>query len=139
MQPPRPAHSLRAEAAFRLRLAEAGAQLLEAAWLGNSVPHAVRCAAGHLVAPRPANLQQGQGICRVCARRCPQAAEAAFRDRLAAVGAVLVEPEWKGVHVPHRILCAAGHASRRRPSAVRRSEWVCRSCPRSRPGRSGSP
>ncbi len=137
VQPPRPAHSLRAEKAFRALLADAGAQLLEADWRGNGVPHAVRCAAGHLVSPRPANLQQGQGICRVCARRCPDAAEAAFRERLAAVGAELLEGSWRGVHVPHRIRCAAGHESQRRPSAVRRSGWVCRSCPRTGGGGRG--
>ncbi|MFF4098846.1 hypothetical protein [Streptomyces sp. NPDC001903] len=129
-QPRRPAHSLRAEAAFRARLAEAGAQLLEPVWLGNAAPHRVRCPAGHLCTPRPSNVQQGQGLCRTCARKDPSAASAAFLERLSAVGAVLLEPLWLGVHTPHRIRCAAGHLSLRRPSAVRRSGRVCRRCPR---------
>lgn len=130
-QPRRPAHSLRAEAAFHTRLDDAGAQLLEPVWLGNATPHRVRCAAGHVCAPRPSNVQQGQGLCRTCARKDPAAASAAFVERLTAVGAVLLEPLWLGVHTPHLIRCAAGHISHRRPSAVRRSGRVCRACPRS--------
>ncbi|MET9605213.1 hypothetical protein ABZZ17_09110 [Streptomyces sp. NPDC006512] len=128
----RPAHSLRAEAAFRTRLAAEGALLVEPAWLGNGIPHRVRCAAGHLCMPRPSNVQQGQGLCRTCARKDPAAASAAFLERLTADGAVLLEPAWLGVHAPHRIRCAAGHVSHRRPSTLRRSGWVCRHCPRQR-------
>ncbi|WP_158071230.1 hypothetical protein [Streptomyces sp. CB00455] len=104
--------------------------MLESRWLGNGVGHRVRCAAGHLCAPRPSNVQQGQGLCRTCARKDPLAAAAAFRERLAAAGARLLEPVWLGVHAPHRIRCAGGHETLRRPSAVRRSGWVCRRCPR---------
>jgi hypothetical protein len=57
------------EAAFRARLEELGATLLEPVWLGTNEPHRVRCAAGHECAPHPNSVQQGQGICRTCAGR----------------------------------------------------------------------
>ncbi len=128
----RTAHSLQAESAFRIRLTEAGAQLLEPSWLGNAAPHRVRCPVGHLCTPRPSNIQQGQGMCRTCARKDPASAAAAFVERLTAAGAVLLETVWLGVHTPHRIRCAAGHTSCRRPSALRRSGRVCSLCPRRR-------
>ncbi|MEV5526356.1 hypothetical protein [Streptomyces prunicolor] len=55
------------EAAFRARLVELGATLLEPVWLGANVPHLVRCAAGHECRPRPGNVRDGDGICRACA------------------------------------------------------------------------
>jgi hypothetical protein len=58
-----------AEAAFRARLAELGATLLELSWLGANTPHRVRCAAGHDCTPRPGNIRAGDGLCRACAGR----------------------------------------------------------------------
>lgn len=60
---------LAAETAFRARLDELGATLLEAKWLGTMTPHRVKCAAGHECDPRPNNVQQGTGICALCQGR----------------------------------------------------------------------
>lgn len=54
------------EAKFRARLAELGATPLYGKWLGSSRPHRVRCSAGHDCRPRPGDVLQGCGICRVC-------------------------------------------------------------------------
>jgi len=53
------------EAKFRARLAELGAELLEPYTRSND-PHRVRCAAGHEGRPRPGDVLQGIGVCRVC-------------------------------------------------------------------------
>ena len=45
--------SLAAEAAFRARLIELGATLLETEWLGSPQKHRVRCREGHECRPRP--------------------------------------------------------------------------------------
>jgi hypothetical protein len=55
------------EAAFRARLEQLGAKLLEPVWIGANMPHRVQCAAGHYCAPTPANVSRGQGVCRRCA------------------------------------------------------------------------
>lgn len=117
-----------AEAAFRARLAELGATLLEATWLGSNAPHRVRCAAGHDSTPRPANVGSGQGICRTCADMDPQQAETAFRDRLAELGATLLESSWLGANTPHRVRCVAGHDCTPRPSNIRAGDGLCRAC-----------
>lgn len=117
-----------AEAAFRARLSELGATLLEPTWLGTNAPHRVRCTAGHSCSPRPGHVQQGRGICRTCAGKDPQRAEAEFRARLAELGATLLEPVWLGSVTPHRVRCAAGHDCAPRPGNVRRGEGVCRTC-----------
>jgi hypothetical protein len=120
--------SLAAEASFRARLAELGAELLEPQWRGTALPHRVRCAAGHECTPRPDCIQQGQGICRSCVRNDPGAAEASFRARLAELGAELLEPQWRGTALPHRVRCAAGHECTPRPDDVRKGHGICPAC-----------
>ena len=117
-----------AEAAFRARLAELGAELIEGAWLGSGVPHRIRCAAGHDCVKRPADLQKGQGVCRACSRKDPAVAEAAFRARLAELGAVLLERSYRGANTPHRVICAAGHECSPRPSNLLKGQGICKAC-----------
>jgi hypothetical protein len=56
------------------------------------------------------------------------AAEAAFRQRLAALGATLLESDFLGTHQPHRVRCASGHECRPRPGDVRRGRGICLTC-----------
>ena len=56
-----------AEAAFRARVKELGGEVLEPEWLGNDKPHRARCPEGHECTPTPGAVQQGGGICRMCA------------------------------------------------------------------------
>jgi hypothetical protein len=123
----RKASSIAAEAAFRERLTELGATLLERDWLGCQTKHHVLCAAGHDCYPTPLDARKA-GICRVCAGNDPATAEAAFRARLTALGAELLEPKWLGALRPHRVRCAAGHECTPRPADVRTCHGVCRAC-----------
>ncbi|MCX4458536.1 hypothetical protein OOK58_42240 [Streptomyces sp. NBC_01728] len=117
-----------AEAAFLARLAEEDATLLEPKWLGSKEPHRVRCAKGHECTPRPNSVLKGNGICRTCAGRDPEATEAAFRARVIESGAVLLESVWLGGHTPHRVRCAKGHHVTPRPKSVLRGQGICRLC-----------
>ncbi|MEU7222296.1 hypothetical protein [Streptomyces chrestomyceticus] len=117
-----------AAAAFRVRLAELGATLLEPHWLGNRLPHRVRCAEGHDCSPRPSSLVRGQGICAVCVGHDPATAEAAFRARLAELGATLLEPRYLGSGKPHRARCSAGHDCNPRPAQLQRGIGFCLTC-----------
>ncbi len=47
--------------AFRDRVEDLGGRVIEADWLGNSVPHRAICREGHECKPLPAGVQQGQG------------------------------------------------------------------------------
>lgn len=125
----RPAAS---ESAFRRRLDELGATLIEDEWMGTRVPHRVRCAAGHDCAPWPGNVIRGQGVCNVCAKASATAArtavaEAEFRALLVKLGATLLDP-WKGTREPHRVRCAAGHVCTPWPVNARGGSGICRLC-----------
>lgn len=117
-----------AEAAFRNRIAELGATLIEPIWLGCDRPHRVICANGHECNPSPGSVKQGQGICGACVGRSSSVAEAMFRARLGELGATLIEPAWLGGNVPHRVLCAKGHECTPRPSNVRLGHGICEAC-----------
>lgn len=118
------------EAAFRSRVAELGGTVLEPAWLGNRGYHQIRCASGHLTNVQPNRVQQGGGICAICAGRSAEAAEARFRAGLAKLGATLLETEWLGSQTPHRIRCVRGHEVTTTPSQVRARRTCCRTCSR---------
>ena len=127
MTQPRRPDSLAAEAAFRVRIEELGATLLESEWLGAQAKHRVICREGHACYPRPASVQQGQGICRTCAGQDRAVAEAAFRARLDELGAELLEP-YVNRRTPVRVRCAAGHDCRPNPGYVTAGGGICRIC-----------
>jgi len=131
---PRNRASLAAEAAFRARLAELGATLLEPEWLGARNVHHVLCVNGHATWPKPNNVQQGSGICRACVGTDPAQAEAAFRQRLAALGATPLYERWGGVEAPHLIRCREGHESTPRPHDIQQGAGPCRTCSGKHPG-----
>lgn len=123
-----PGSGEQAEAVFRARVEELGGVVLELAWLGYNMPHRARCAEGHECTPTPANVQRGQGICRLCSGRDPATADAAFRARVEELGGTVLEPEWLGSIKPHRVRCGAGHESFPLPHHVQRGIGICRTC-----------
>lgn len=122
------ARSLAAEVAFRKRLEELGAELLEPQWLGSSKRHHVRCRSGHDCHPMPSNLLSGQGPCRTCAGQDPAVAAAAFRARLDAMGATLLDTEWRGSQRKYWARCNAGHDCYPMPNSVQQGRGICRTC-----------
>ncbi|NDK24635.1 hypothetical protein FSY75_09135 [Streptomyces sp. TR1341] len=120
--------SLRAEAEFRARVEALGGTILESEYLNSRTPHRVRCAAGHGCRPTPSNVQKGWGLCTIGAARDAKAAEAAFRQRLDQLGAVLLEAAYLGSKRGHRVRCAAGHECRPRPKDLAQGGGLCRTC-----------
>ncbi|MFH8577159.1 hypothetical protein [Streptomyces zaomyceticus] len=123
----RSTRSIQAEAEFRTRLTELGAELLDE-WKGDRTPHRVRCAQGHACTPRPSNVRKGNGVCRTCAGNDRQGAEAAFRARLADLGATLLEPQYLGSGKPHRARCDQGHDCAPRPNDMQKGKGICQTC-----------
>lgn len=125
---PRRAGSLAAEAAFRAKLKEIGAALLEPGWLGAQTPHRTRCSAGHLRLTRPADLRKNKGICTICAGKDPVAAEAWFRSKLTELGCTPLFDTYRGRNKPHPCLCREGHRCNPRPGQLRLGQGPCRVC-----------
>jgi hypothetical protein len=115
-----------AEAAFRARVAELGGVVL-GEYRGSRYAVPCRCAAGHDCRPRPDHVQQGKGICRTCAVRDPDVAEAAFRARVAELGGVVLG-DYCGNQRPVLCRCAAGHECSPLPHNVLRGRGLCWAC-----------
>jgi hypothetical protein len=117
-----------AKAKFREGLDRLGAVLMEPHWLGAHQRHQVRCAAGHDYQVWPSDVMNGGGTCQQCTGRDPRVAEAAFRARLAELGATPLYERWLGVNKGHHIRCANGHESWPRPANVRKGGGLCKKC-----------
>ena len=124
---------MRAEAAFRLRVAEQDGVLLEPNYLGTDVRHRARCRAGHECFPLPASVRLGFGICQICTGNAPGIGEALFLERLAALGAKPLYDRWCGSREPHKIQCSEGHVAYPRPFALKTQG--CGQCHREAPWR----
>jgi T5orf172 domain len=113
---------------FRTGVEAQAGRVDEAGWLGSKTPHRCTCAAGHRCRPRPNGVEQGQGLCRVCARNDPAEAEAAWHVRLAELGAADGGEPWAGVMMPRLCRCTAGHECRPAPNSVQQGQGICRVC-----------
>lgn len=131
-----------AEAAFRRRLQQLGATLLEPAYLGSKMGHRVACAKGHECWPRPKDLSRGTGLCRTCAhaarRKTPipkpprpkpsiEAARNRFFARVAELGGTVLG-EYVDTDSPVLVRCRVGHEVMPSPGNVLRGTGICRIC-----------
>lgn len=113
---------------FRERVAAAGGQVIEPAWLGNNTPHRIACSAGHAIAVWPSTTRRQRSICRVCSGHDAEAASETFYGIAAEQGWRVVEPRWLGTKAKHRIVCAEGHETRAVPNSVQQGHVVCPTC-----------
>ena len=113
---------------FRKRIAELGGTVLEPEYLGSGRGHRCRCAQGHECRPHPSHVQQGKGICPVCAGNDTATARDAFYKRIAELGGTVLEPQWRGNSRSYLCLCPNGHECRPWPSHVKEGIGMCRTC-----------
>lgn len=115
-----------AEAAFRARLSELGAELLEP-YTGAATPVLVRCAQGHETKRTADSAREGKG-CRVCAGVDQQAAWLKFCELVAERGGRVLEPGPLGSGKQHRVWCPQGHETKAIPQIVRLGGGICGEC-----------
>ncbi|MFE6551685.1 hypothetical protein ACFVHS_25240 [Streptomyces sp. NPDC057746] len=126
--PRRSTHSLQAEAAFRARLADLGATLLETDWLGANTKHRLRCVNGHESSTRPGMVLYGKGVCRKCPGVGTHRAAAKFRKRLAELGVTLLDNDWHGTKAYYQAICPEGHECTYCPDELSRGRAGCSTC-----------
>jgi hypothetical protein len=114
-------------------VAELGGECLYVEWRGAQKPHELKCKEGHLCSPWPNSVQQGRGICRVCAGQDPATAEKNFRAHVAELGGECLYEAWGGSLKPHRVRCKEGHLCSPRPSNIQQGVGICLTCARTDP------
>lgn len=117
-----------AEARFRECVAQLGGTVT-GPWRNTHTAVHVRCQGGHACSPVPTDVfRRGGTICRTCGGRDPEAAWAAFRLRVEALGGRVLESAWKGALSPHQVQCAEGHKNSPRPNDVQQGQGICYKC-----------
>ena len=125
---PLPERRAAAEAAFRKRLSDAGATLLEQ-WTGVERRYRILCARGHEGSPFARNVIRRTGeICSTCAHRNPAATEAAFLQIVSGLGATALYETWRGSQKAHHLRCPTGHDCYPQPTNVLRGTGICKIC-----------
>jgi hypothetical protein len=119
-----------AEAAFWKRVAsQKGRRTKNSIYAGANTPVELRCYKGHACRPRPADVQQGHGICAACAGRDPVVAEAAFWKRVASQkGRRTKNSIYVNCDTPVELRCHKGHTCNPTPSSVRGGHGICGQC-----------
>jgi very-short-patch-repair endonuclease len=75
----------------------------------------------------PHNIQQGYGMCLICANQSPIQAAGEFHETIKRLGGTVVGKYMKS-NVPVLCLCAQGHECSPQPTHIRRGQGMCRSC-----------
>jgi general stress protein YciG len=94
---------------------------------GSQLPIACVCSAGHPCNPRPVNVLQGQGLCRICAGKDSADCERRFRAEIERRGATITG-DYSGNNQPIACVCPAGHPCNPHPANVLSGRGICRIC-----------
>ena len=114
------------ERRFRKKIEELGGKVM-GKYKGNNIPVDCICPEGHSCNPRPSKIQQGRGMCIVCACRDPVTAEKNFRICIEEIGGKVMG-EYKGAHIPVDCICPEGHSCNPMPGNIQRGRGMCIRC-----------
>jgi very-short-patch-repair endonuclease len=96
-----------------------------------NIPVVCVCPKGHECKPRPACIQQGQGMCKACAGNCPKTAKQNFYKNIERLGGKVIG-KYKGRDIPVECVCPKGHECKPRPACIQQGQGMCRICWESR-------
>ena len=90
---------------------------------------AVRCICvnGHVCFPTPGRIQQGNGICRICAGNDLETARNNFHQRIEELGGKVIG-EYKGSKIAVECLCSKNHKCFSSPATIRTGGSMCKIC-----------
>lgn len=119
---------IKREARFFNILDYHGAICLSPNWMGDDIPHHVKCANGHLCYVIPRKIRNYRLFCPYCARNNTELAEQNFRNRISELGGTCLFEQWRGVNKPHHVKCVNGHDCYPRPNHTLEGIGICKSC-----------
>jgi hypothetical protein len=85
------------------------------------------CVEGHQCFIKPNQVQQGYGICRICAGNDPEIAMKKFHDNIEQLGGIVIG-EYIGAHMKVECKCINGHTCFPNPSSIRSGNGMCKIC-----------
>jgi hypothetical protein len=93
----------------------------------NSIPIKCICKNGHVCYPFPSSVQQGQGICKICAGKDPLVAENRFRDQIKRLNGTIIG---RYINITTRVkcICSHNHECYPTPHSINLGEGMCKIC-----------
>ena len=76
---------------------------------GNYTPVDCICQEGHKCNPRPSDIQQDKGMCRICAGNDPETSKNNFINTIEEKFKGKVVGEYKGCDIQVKCICKEGH------------------------------
>jgi hypothetical protein len=98
---------------------------------GSSTPVHCICSNDHLCNPDPNHIQQGRGMCGICAGNDSETAKQNFYDNIKFLGGTVIG-KYKKSDIPVDCRCKEGHNCNPRPSDIQQGHGMCKSCCNSR-------
>ncbi|MDD4930542.1 MAG: hypothetical protein PHG66_00105 [Candidatus Colwellbacteria bacterium] len=111
---------------FNKRIKALGGKVI-GEYKGKDIPVDCICVNNHKCNPRPGCVQQGQGICKICAKNDSETSKQNFYNQIQALGGKVVG-EYKGKDIPVDCICVNNHKCNPRPGCVRNGNGICRIC-----------
>jgi len=96
-------------------------------YINSSTPVECICKEGHTCNPIPNGIQQGQGMCRICAGKDSETAKQNFYKNIENLGGT-VTGEYKDAHTPVECICSEGHSCNPMPNNIQQGNGMCRIC-----------
>jgi stress response protein YsnF len=115
-----------AEINFRKSIEEIGGKVI-GEYKRNNIPVECICPKGHQCNPIPSSIQQGQGMCKICAGNDSKTAEINFRKSIEELGGKVIG-EYKGNKISVECICPKGHKCNPRPNDIQKGTGMCKIC-----------
>jgi hypothetical protein len=100
-------------------------------YINTSTPVKCICKNGHTCFPDPNHIQQGRGMCRICAGNDSGTSKQNFFKNIETLGGTIIG-EYKGADTPVDCICSEGHPCNPRPSDIKQGHGMCKRCSNSR-------
>jgi hypothetical protein len=111
---------------FVRKINEIGGQVL-GEYINAYTPVKCSCPNRHICKIRPSSIQQGNGMCVVCAALDPKTSEQNFLKRIHELGGQVIG-EYINSTTPVNTVCSKGHRCSPRPGNVQSGQGMCDQC-----------
>jgi len=85
------------------------------------------CSEGHSCNPRPGNINQDNGMCKICAGNDSETSKQNFYKNIETLGGRIIG-EYKDKDTPVDCICSEGHSCNPRPGYIRDGGGMCGIC-----------
>jgi hypothetical protein len=111
---------------FHKNIKELGGKVI-GEYVSSNKPVHCKCKNGHDCNPRPGNIQQGRGMCNICAGRDTETAKQNFYNTIKELGGEVIG-EYINKYTSVKCKCKNGHDCNPCPGSIQQGHGMCKIC-----------